>query len=333
MKLAPAVQLNKKLLEQLEDKVEDYIRQALFQKIFDILEEDSNELQNADNNKINIIIKALRDGLIYFDGHYFKPKEKFGVRVAKEFQKLGAVLKNGGYKLPDKLGDPTIELIKTEVEKQRKITADKLEKVNEYLLEVTDYYADMDISEEVGAIIDSLGKSVKGSLGIQYDLDAYTRNRLVESYVLNIQKYSKFLLNKANIELKTYVAAQATTLNLTTKALGKLIEERYGIAARHARFIAHQEAHMAKEQMNRTGAEKLGFRHYVWQTVGDYRVRPAGGPNNYMGDNHRRLNGKVFSFDEPPIVDRIKGKRCNPSEDFGCRCTARVIIDDEYFEM
>ena len=328
MRVAPAVQIDKDTLEALELKVIRYVQDALYQKLFDIIGKD--ELLN--DEPVNLIVQALRDGKIYFDGHYFKPQKKFGVKLAREFQRLGAVLKNGGYKLPDRVGDPTLELIKAEVEYQRTRAQNKLEELAAALLETEDF-PEPDITEEMGAVIDSIARSVQGCLGIQYELDAYTRNRMVDQYINDVSRYSKKLLLKSNQELKAYIAAEVGTINLSTKSLGKIIEERFGVTARHARFIAHQEAHMAREKLNQTAAENLGFRHYVWQTVGDYRVRPMGGPNGFMGDNHRRLSGKVFSFDDPPVVDRIKMRRCNPGEDFGCRCTARVILDDKYFEI
>jgi len=338
MKIAPPVQLRTAIVKALEDKAEEYVRTALFQKLFDILDEKppknaGAELKNEeDKASNNLIVKAIREGMIYYDGRSFKAYKKFGVRLAKEFQKLGAVLRNGGYHLPRRLGDPTFELIWAEVAAQRTRAANKLAMLNAALLAQTEAPS-LDIRTEVENLVDSISTSVNSSLGISYEMDAYTRNRLVDEYVMDMEKYSKKLIRQANIELKTFVAAEVATVNLTEKALGQLISDRYGIAARHARFIAHQESTMARERINRVGAEKVGFRHYVWQTVGDYRVRPEGGKKSYMGDNHRRLDGKVFSFDDPPIVDRIKGRKCNPGEDFGCRCTARVIIDDEHYEI
>ena len=341
MKIAPEVKLNKTLLLQLEEKLIDYVYQSLFKPILDIAEEEENELQNEDSHKnIKFILEAIKKGKINYDGKYFKSvNSKFGVKLAKEFQALGAILKNGGYKLPDKKGDPLIEIIKTTAQSQQNKIKTKAEKIKIKLMESTEI-PDVECNKEVSELLENfmfnMQKSLFGDdfkIGIKKQLSALEKQQIIQEYIENIKTYSKKLLYDANNELRTIIVDELLKENLTVEALTNIIQERYGIAERHAKFIARQESHMAREKITKNSAKSLGFNHYVWQTVGDYKVRPMGGTASYMGDNHKRLDGKIFSFDDPPIVDRIKGRRCNPGEDFGCRCTARVIIEDEYFEL
>jgi SPP1 gp7 family putative phage head morphogenesis protein len=58
--------------------------------------------------------------------------------------------------------------------------------------------------------------------------------------------------------------------------------------------------------------EENGVKKYIWSTANDIRVR----------DRHRSLNNKVFSYDDPPVVDKKSGRRANPGEDYNCRCVA-----------
>ncbi|GAG93926.1 unnamed protein product, partial [marine sediment metagenome] len=60
----------------------------------------------------------------------------------------------------------------------------------------------------------------------------------------------------------------------------------------------------------------IGITKYEWSTSNDERVR----------DDHKQLDGKIFSFKTPPVVDRRTGRRANPAEDFGCRCVAIPIL-------
>jgi SPP1 gp7 family putative phage head morphogenesis protein len=273
----------------------------------------------------------MKEKIIY-DGKVFRAKGKFGVRLAKEFQALGAVMKNGAYKLPNKIGDPILETIKTAAQAQQKKAQDRAKRMEDYLLTV-DEFPDVDCEPEVKKLLDDVGVQVEKSIGVEKQLKEEERQQIVQAYVDNINTYSKKLLKKSNKQMREYILEEVTKTNLSSKDLAKVIEERFGVTGRHAKFIARQEAHMAREQINRATAESIGFRHYVWQTVGDYRVRPMGGSDSFRGDNHKRLDGKIFSFDDPPIVDRIKNRKCNPGEDYGCRCTARVIIDDDYYEL
>lgn len=342
MKLAPEVKLNKKLLLQLEEKLTDYVYQTVFKPLIDIIEEPDTELLNAEGKEnIKLILQALKQGKISYDGTYFKPvKGKFGVRLAKEFQSIGAVLKNNGYKLPRKIGDPTLELIKTTAIAERQRIIEKAERMKVKLMEAKDL-PDVECDKEVSELLENFMLNMQKSLfddddskiGIKKQLSALEKQQIIQEYIENIQTYSKKLLYDSNKELRTIIVGELLKENLTVEALTNIIQGRYGIAERHAKFIARQESHMAREKITKNSAKSLGFNHYVWQTVGDYKVRPMGGTASYMGDNHKRLDGKIFSFDDPPIVDRIKGRKCNPGEDFGCRCTARVIIEDEYFEL
>ena len=330
MKTAKRLVFSKNDLKKLEDQLAQFVYDNLFKEVFALLED--NELINDD--PASPIIEAIRSGKIYFDGRGFRAKDKFGVKLAKEFRKLKAVLKNGRYELPNIVGDPEIEAIKTEVKVQQDKVQAKIKAIESFLIS-KETFPEFNDGSVISEMVDKLTAQVNTAFGVQYDFTPEDKQFFVDSYIKNAALYTDKLTKKANAELKAYVLAEASQLNLTTKSLAKVIEERFGVAERHAKFIARQEAHIARERINQNTAQNLGFNHYVWQTVGDYRVRPAGygTAEDYKGDNHRRLNGKVFSFDDPPYVDRIRGRKCNPGEDFNCRCTARVIISDDYYEL
>jgi uncharacterized protein with gpF-like domain len=43
------------------------------------------------------------------------------------------------------------------------------------------------------------------------------------------------------------------------------------------------------------------------------------------------MNGKIFSFDNPPVVDKKTGRKANHSEDYNCRCVAIPALDRNDF--
>ena len=330
MKTAKRLNFNKKQLDALEAQLVAYIYDNLFKGVLELLED--KELVN--DEPTSIIVAALRDGKIYFDGKGFRANNKFGVKIAKEFRRLKAVLKNGRYELPNVVGDPEIELIKAEVKAQQDAVQAKIKAIESFLIS-KETFPEFSDPSVISQIVDDLASQAGHAFGVTYEIRPEDKQFFVDSYIKNADFYIQKLSKKANAELKSYVLAQATQQNLTTKSLSKVILDRFGVSERHAKFIARQEAHIARERLNQNTAQNLGFRHYVWQTVGDYRVRPhgTGTAEEYRGDNHRRLNGKIFSFDDPPFVDRIRGRKCNPGEDYNCRCTARVIISDDYYEL
>ena len=62
-----------------------------------------------------------------------------------------------------------------------------------------------------------------------------------------------------------------------------------------------------------------GVPKYKWGTV-------VGSPGHEVRHSHAILKGKIFRWDNPPVVNE-KGDRKNPGEDFGCRCFAIPIVE------
>lgn len=61
--------------------------------------------------------------------------------------------------------------------------------------------------------------------------------------------------------------------------------------------------------------------HYIW------RINPEDVPRTRSG--HRRLNGGMFNWDDPPVVDSTTGERGHPGLDKYCRCWAEPVPDEE----
>ena len=76
-----------------------------------------------------------------------------------------------------------------------------------------------------------------------------------------------------------------------------------------ARRIAMNESRTIVSELNQAYSMDLGVREYVWQTVGDSRVRPT----------HQENNGGTFSYDSPPDTG-------NPGEAVNCRCSAIPLL-------
>lgn len=103
------------------------------------------------------------------------------------------------------------------------------------------------------------------------------------------------------------------------------IEKITGDTRSHVRMIARDQMGTLNCQMTRYEHESMGVTHYVWVTKRDNRVREC----------HRELNGKVFSWNNPPAMWYMTkskgivytGRYCHPGEDYGCRCTANPVFE------
>lgn len=96
--------------------------------------------------------------------------------------------------------------------------------------------------------------------------------------------------------------------------------ERIGIVEtqlkRRASALAEGEASRIVSGVRSVLAVAFGLEEYQWVTMHDSKVR----------HDHRLLDGRIFRFDDPPIVDNATGRRGNPGDDYNCRCYARPIF-------
>ena len=86
-----------------------------------------------------------------------------------------------------------------------------------------------------------------------------------------------------------------------------------------ANLIARTETSRTATELTRARAAAVGSTHFVWKTAGDSDVRT----------DHKKLNGKVFRWDDPPVADSRTGVKSLPGAIYNCRCYAAPIISDD----
>lgn len=100
--------------------------------------------------------------------------------------------------------------------------------------------------------------------------------------------------------------------------LSKVVQERLGIADRHADFIARDQVAKLNSALTESTQRAAGVTRYRWRSSTDQRVRPM----------HHALDGSIHSWGDPPVTNK-DGDRNNPGEDYQCRCVAIPILDEE----
>jgi SPP1 gp7 family putative phage head morphogenesis protein len=108
-----------------------------------------------------------------------------------------------------------------------------------------------------------------------------------------------------------YLAGKSNT------AVGREIQEEYGMGRRHAQFIARDQIAKLNADLCQAQQKDAGVEEYVWSTSGDRRVR----------ERHQELDGNRFKWNDPPIVDERSGRRCHPGQDYSCRCVALPVFN------
>lgn len=108
-------------------------------------------------------------------------------------------------------------------------------------------------------------------------------------------------------------------------AIGKEIQHVYGVEKRHAQFIARDQVAKLNADLTQAQQKDAGVEEYVWRTAGDGVY-----PNGRVRECHAELDGKPFSWSDPPEMwymtkgrGRVyTGRHCHPGEDYQCRCIA-----------
>lgn len=162
-------------------------------------------------------------------------------------------------------------------------------------------------------------KAVKATLGIDLLDDYYTgelyrelMRKWVEDNVGLIKTIPQESLGRMReIVLEGYMNGETTT------SIVKKIQKAYSTDRRHAQLLARDQIAKLNGQITQRQQEDAGVEEYIWSDSGDGLVRPG----------HKRLNGKRFRWNDPPVVDEKTGRRCHPGEDYECRCVALPVFN------
>lgn len=168
-------------------------------------------------------------------------------------------------------------------------------------------------------------KEVHSTLGIDIMEDYYTGDfyksqteKWVETNVNLITSIPQTSLGKMQ-----EIVLEGYKNGTPQKKVVQEIQSSYNVDKKKARFIARDQLAKLNGDITRHQQMDAGVSKYRWSTSKDSRVR----------DDHKDLEGKVFSWDDPPIVDKRTGRRAHPMEDYNCRCVAIPIFEIDTLDL
>lgn len=314
-----ALKNKEKYYSKLADKISAIFFGTIYQPILDILKEELGHswIENAKDS----LYKALIEGRIqYIDGHF---EGKFNSILSIEARKIGAkfnkvkkvwVLPNA--KLPMDLRDAIAQnQMKLKVVHSR---------INNFLSELKDLYDRIgenvfNINEDFSKEVNDLETTFKDGIEkitIAPEFTPEMADNLVSDYVKNMNLYIKDWTYQSIERLRNKVASNSFD-GYRAENLIDSIRADYNTSENKAKFLARQETSLLMSKFREERYKSAGVQKYKWSTSHDSRVR----------DRHKELDGKIFTWDNPPIVDAKTGRRAHAGEDFGCRCVAIPILD------
>ena len=308
-----------RLKEGFYADIEQQVLECLLEIIFKPLKEAIGEsvMPELPNSKGSVLERAILSGEVqYADGSF---TGTFNAKIGKELRGIGASFnKNkGNYTMPVKSVPYAIKAMagvaKENARKLHQSACDALQSAYKNVDEAINTYK-IDATIAVLGIEAELEKTFR-KIEVPYNLSMQYQKELEKEYNKNMKLYISNFSKEEILTLRDLVTKNMKE-GYRYSRLQKTIMARYGVTKNKAKFLARNETGILMAKYTKLRYIESGLSAYKWSTSHDVRVRP----------DHKRLDGRVFLFNDPPIVDTATGRRANAGEDYQCRCVSRPIF-------
>lgn len=303
--------------EQIEAVIRSVFRREIYLPLIRSAGKTRKALQNK--GKLSEVIRAiLGEKIVYHQGHFFG---QLNASISRELAALGAKWdrRRMSWKLPKSEVPSEVHeaIFVAELKlKQKYIDVDKkLEKIVPEEISAKVQVGSL-FEKTLNKIDREMTRSAKRFV-IAPKVSEHTKKRIADEYTNNLQIYVKGWIEEEIVKLREEVQKSAFSGN-RYENLAKTIQKSYGQSERKAKFLARQETSLMMTKFKESRYSEIGIEEYVWTCV-------SGTSNHPVRPMHKALQGKIFRWDNPPVVNE-KGQRLNPGQDFGCRCYAKPIV-------
>ena len=186
-------------------------------------------------------------------------------------------------------------------------------------------------------------KFVEGAVGTVFHEDEPWLNGVLDEWAHTnfdlIKSLSDQYIAKANDIVKKAVNEGV----LYSDVMSKLQDMDTSITRKKAKLIARDQIGKLNGQLSQKRMEAAEIELYVWETVGDERVRgnPSGRYPRAV-PSHYAIDGKVCRWDNAGVYRNEKGDwvprtalmpTSHPGQEILCRCVAIPYLDDVFAEI
>lgn len=312
MRLLPPIKETPEDYDAIEEEIMGLLTREFYRPLLSELGLSSKTLKNSSDD----LLRAIQSGRITFSRGRFTGK--LNSTLSRELRRLGAKWdrKQGSFSIPQsKLSIEVKQAIslsesaftKTVDNIVRKLTGVDTKEIAEKL----------DLNRLFDRTIFRVNKKIEESITISPKMTAEQRERISSEYTENMQLHIQEWADKEIVELREKVEKRSLE-GQRYEGLVDEIQKSYGVARSKAKFLARQETSLMMTKVKQTRYQEAGVHEYKWRCVagsGEHPVRPM----------HKIHDGKVFSWNNPPIVDE-NGNRKNPGQDYNCRCVAIPLV-------
>ncbi len=277
------------------------------------------------NNDNNAIFEAIKSGTLYYqNGAFYSKSGRFSNRIALELEKIGARYSKYGRcyriietKLPTNIAwiiETTKAKVFSDVLTIKKILDFSIGSLNEIIkhLKVTDVVEAMfqDLQDRTYKMFQQNKIQT-----IAPKMTDFRVKELAENYTDSLEYHIKDWQQNEIVKMREVVGQMAID-GESRITIANYIESQFKVSQRKAKFLARNESKIAVNEYLFAKYEEEGLYEFKWIANLDERVR----------QDHKDLNGVIFTKDNPPIINQKTGKRGLPGEDYNCRCTFVPVI-------
>lgn len=321
----PAIKETTQDYEALEKAIRDFFKKEIYLPI--LREFDDRAKATLSNAKVPGLREALLLGRVTFHRGVFSGK--FNSEISRDLQELGAKFSRskGVWYLP--ASELPVD-VRSAVAASEQRFQEKLDRIDKKLGDVlADELAGRGISKKLKTAhffdralwkVEKQFQANVRNITIAPNLTPEQRKRIAAEWGENMQLWIKDFTEKEIKDLRVQMAGTIFSGNRYGSAV-MAIQDSYGVTQKKAKFLARQETSLLMTKFKQTRYQAAGVEYYRWGCV-------AGSPHHPVRPWHRKLEGKVFKWSEPPNTAEpgTAPRYCNPGQDYNCRCFARPLV-------
>ncbi len=305
------------------DRIEKRIREVFWDKVYrpvaKLLFLKPTSIKNAKESQLE---KAIELGQVSFNGGHFSGE--FSAEISRELKSLGAKWDSENksfYLSPGKISVSFHEKLEASFNR----FAQRLKKIDDAIKKIlpekiSESVKASDVFRSTISKTDrQLRQSVK-KVSVVPVLSEKDQKRLADEWENNLRLFIKDFAAEEIPKFRQMIK-QAGLSGTRHKDLLQAIRQSYGVTENKAKFLARQETSLMMTKFKELRYTEAGIQEYRWRCV-------AGSGNHPVRPSHKILDGKIFSWNDPPITTPSgePTRRNNPGQDYNCRCFAIPIL-------
>lgn len=316
-----AQHLRKSDWHSVAEQLEVFFHEEVIAPVLKIVRAETRQDSRIENAAGDSILKrALRSGKIQYTRGVFSGD--FSATTSSAIKALGGVFdkRAGVFRLEPRLAPQWVTAEASAYFARAHLAHEAIRRELDAALDRVNLGRyDVDASRTI-ASIDEGWRASAAQLEVKPELTKEGKEALAENYSRNLDLYIKKWLKKDIFALRKDVQANAES-GYRFDNLIERIQHRNNVGKSKAKFLARQETGLFMSEYREQRFAAAGVTKYQWSTSHDSRVRPAAdlSPRAKLhAGNHRVLDGRIFEYKNPPIVDPNTGRRANPGRDYNC---------------